>query len=85
MEKTTFENYKQQIITEINKKIADGVISDPEGFILIEGFINIQQQKEITGAFIVGGPTVPAVAVVGKKNGLIHHFALKVLLPNIPI
>jgi len=37
------------------------------------------------GAFVIGGPTVPAVAVVGKSTGLIYTFALKVLIPDIQL
>ena len=78
-----FEVYKDQIQTAIQSKIATGAIADPAGFILIDGFINMPFQEEIGGAFVIGGPTIPAVAVVGKSTGLIHTFALKVLLPNI--
>ncbi|WP_028524546.1 hypothetical protein [Runella limosa] len=80
-----FEIYKAQIQNAIESKIASGVISDPAGFILIDGFINMPFQKEIGGAFVIGGPTVPAVAVVGKSTGLIHSFALKILLPHVQI
>ncbi len=78
-----FEQYKSQIQAAIESKIKLGSISDSQGFILIDGFINMPFQKEMGGAFIIGGPTVPAVAVVGKSTGLIHTFALKVILPNI--
>jgi hypothetical protein len=78
-----FEAYKVQIQNAIQQRISTGVISDPAGFILIDGFINMPFQKEMGGAFVIGGPTVPAVAVVGKSTGVINTFALKVLLPNI--
>ncbi len=78
-----FEQYRSQIQTAIESKIKLGSISDPQGFILIDGFINMPFQKEMGGAFVIGGPTVPAVAVVGKSTGLIYSFALKVILPNI--
>lgn len=80
-----FEAYKTQIQTAIESKITTGVISDPAGFILIDGFINMPFQKEMGGAFVIGGPSIPAVAVVGKSTGLIHTFALKILLPNIQL
>ncbi len=81
----SFEQYKTQIQNAIQQRIAIGVISDPQGFIIIDGFVNMPFQKEMGGAFVIGGPTVPAVAVVGKSTGQIHTFALKVLLPNIPL
>ncbi len=80
-----FEAYKTQIQDAIQSKIVAGAISDPAGFILIDGFINMPFQKEMGSAFVIGGPSIPAVAVVGKSTGLIHTFALKVLLPNIQL
>jgi hypothetical protein len=78
-----FDEYKEEIQHAIQAKITGGAISDPAGFILIDGFINMPFHKEFGGGFTIGGPTIPAVAVVGKTTGLIHTFALKVLLPNI--
>jgi hypothetical protein len=83
MNSVKFDQEKEKIQKAIEKKISSGVISDPEGFILIEGFINMPTQNEVGGAFVLGGPTIPTVAVVGKTTGLIHTFALKILLPNI--
>ncbi|MDN4165866.1 hypothetical protein QWY31_10145 [Cytophagales bacterium LB-30] len=80
-----FEEYKAQVQQAIELRIKKGLLSDPEGFILIDGFVNIQFQKEMGGAFVIGGPTIPAVAVVGKSSGLVYTFALKALLPNIQI
>jgi len=83
MEAINFEQYKERIQQAIESRIKQGLISDPQGFILLDGFINIQLQKEMAGAFVIGGPSVPSVAVVGKSSGLIHTFALKVLIPEI--
>lgn len=80
-----FDDYKEEINKAIQLKINSGAINDPNGFILIDGFINMPINKEIGEAFIIGGPTIPAVAVVGKRTGIIHTFALKILLPQIPI
>ena len=80
-----FEQYKQQIQLAIEQRIKQKVISDSQGFILLDGFINIQLQKDMAGSIVIGGPSVPSVAVVGKSSGLIHTFALKVLIPNIQL
>ncbi len=85
MESIKFEQYKPQIEQAINLRISQGVISDPSGFILLDGFINIQLKKEMVGEFLIGGLSVPSVAVVGKSTGLVYTFALKVLIPNIQI
>ncbi len=85
MNTINFIQEKEKIQQAIEKKIAQGVISEPDGFILIEGFINMATNDEVGGAFVIGGPTIPTVAVVGKTTGLIYSFALKILLPNIKI
>ena len=83
MNPINFDQLKSQIEKAIETRLANGLINDPLGFILLDGFINVIYQKEIGNAFQIGGPTVPAVAVVGKSTGLIRTFALKVLLPHI--
>ncbi|MBC7774661.1 MAG: hypothetical protein H7246_04420 [Phycisphaerae bacterium] len=82
-----FEDYKTQIQDAIQKKISRGSIvpSDPDGYILIDGFFNLPFYKEVGSNIILGGPSIPAVSVVGKSTGVIHTFALKVLLPNIQL
>lgn len=80
-----FEDYKVQIEAAINQRISKGIISDIEGFILLDGFINMPLQKEMVGSFVIGGPTVPGVAVVGKSTGIIYTFALKILIPNVQL
>ncbi len=49
---------------------------------LVDGFINQPICKEMTGSIVLGGPTIPMIAVVENNNGRIHFFALKALLPN---
>jgi hypothetical protein len=80
-----FEKYKAEIQTAIEAKISAGVISDPAGFILIDGFINLPFQTKLDGSFSLGGNSIPSVAVVGKSTGLINTFALKILLPGIQL
>ena len=80
-----FESIKEQIQNAIELRIQQGVISDSSGFILIDGFINMPFQKELGNSFVVGGPTIPSVAVVGKSSGIVYTFALKVLIPGIQL
>jgi len=79
-----FEDYKEKIIEALNKK---GVKCScgHTNFILVESFINQPIQKELTGALIVGGPTLPMIAVVCKNCGMVQFYALKALLPNIDL
>lgn len=80
-----FESYKAQIQKAIEVRIQQGLIKDAAGFILIDGFINMPFQKELGNSFVVGGPTIPSVAVVGKSSGLVYTFAIKVLIPGIQL
>jgi len=80
-----FESIKEQIQNAIELRIQQGVISDSSGFILIDGFINMPFQKELGNSFVLGGPTIPSVAVVGKSSGIVYTFALKVLIPGIQL
>lgn len=83
MNPLTFDAFKSDIQNAVQAKITSRVITDPAGFVLIDGFINLPYYQEISSNVILGGPTIPAVVVVGKSTGLIHTFALKALLPNI--
>ena len=81
-----FEDYKEKITSKISENVlSKNIIIDPEGFILLDGFINMPIQLILNGSFNLGGPTLPAVAIIGKSTGLIHYFALKALLPEIVI
>jgi hypothetical protein len=86
MESITFKDCQEQILNAINKITNSGVISDPKGFILIDGFTHIHLQNIVGPNIILGGQsTVPAVAIVAKSTGLVYTFALKVLIPDIKI
>lgn len=78
-----FEEYKQQIESAINGKLVGSSIIDPQGFILLDGFINMSINKQVGNSLVVGGPSMPCVAIVAKSTGIVHTFALKVLLPHI--
>lgn len=85
MTKKTFEELKPKIQEAIENKLKKFPIQGEEGFILVDGFFMFPFQKEISGAFVIGGPSVPAVAIVGKTTGRIYYFALKVLIPDLDI
>ncbi|MCT4599731.1 MAG: hypothetical protein N4A32_02395 [Marinifilaceae bacterium] len=81
-EQILYEDYKEQIIEAINKKLAERNIVDKDGFTLVDGFVNLPLHQEL-GEMVLGGPTIPAIAIVGNDSGLVYTFALKKLLPNI--
>jgi len=78
-----FSEYKEQIIKALNEKKADLGIQEP--VTLIDGFINQPIHNELTGAFVIGGPTIPIIAVIGNKSGRLYFFALKAILPDLKI
>jgi hypothetical protein len=80
MEPIKFSDYKQKIIEALNKKGASLGVNEP--VTLVDGFINQPIQNEISGSFVIGGPTIPMIMIVGKSSGRIYLFALKALLPD---
>lgn len=82
MEKIKFEEYKEKIIEALKTKSNLGI---PEPVTLIDGFVNQPIQKELSGAFVVGGPAIPMIMLLGNTSGRIYFFALKAILPDIKI
>jgi len=78
-----FSEYKEQIVNALNVK--GGALGIQEPVSLIDGFINQPIYNEFTGAFVIGGPAIPMVAVVGNNSGRIYFFALKALLPDLKL
>jgi hypothetical protein len=83
-EKIEFKDIKPVLIIEIEKRlIVENLI--PDDFILIESFFNQPVQTELSGQYVIGGPTIPMVALIKKTSGQISFFALKALLPDLTI
>lgn len=80
-----FDDYKQRITDAIQVKLQSGLIVGENGFTLVEGFIMQPLNKEVSGNFVIGGPTIPLVAIVGNTSGRMYYFALKALLPDLKI
>ena len=78
-----FEDYKQRLTDAIQAKLREAPILGENGFTLVEGFIMQPINKELSGAMILGGPTIPLVAVVGNTSGRMYYFAVKALLPDL--
>jgi hypothetical protein len=82
MEKLIFTEYKQKIIAAINAK---GNLGIAEPVTLIDGFVNQPIQSELSGAFIVGGPAIPMIMLLGINSGRVYYFALKAILPEVKL
>jgi hypothetical protein len=76
-----FEDVKKDILDALNNRR----IKITEPVTLLEGFVNEPFAKELSSSFLIGGPTVPMIMLLGDESGQIYLFALKAILPNIGI
>ena len=76
-----FEDIKDRIVLELEKRSEKLQISEP--VTLVDGFLNEPFSKELSNSFVVGGPTIPMVMLVGNESGKIYFFALKALIKDI--
>lgn len=78
-----FSEIKDELLKNLDKKLKESPIPNEKGLSLIEGFMNFSLQGEISNNFVIGGPSIPVVGVVGNSSGRIYTFALKVLMPQL--
>jgi len=77
-----FADIKQDLLTELNKRISEGKLKFPEKVDIVDGFLNSLITPELSGTFVLGGQSIPMVILVGQ-SGQIYFFALRALLPKI--
>lgn len=77
-----FEDYKEEIKNVVTNRMIS-FFPQEEDFILLNYFaeINLFRDAPSTGPF--SATNIPVVLVVGKTTGLVYHFSLKLLLPNL--
>lgn len=87
MNPINFQQYRNQIETVLpGKGFTLYSETNPTGnYLLIDKFINQPIQQEISGSFIVGGPTLPMIALVHKVTGEVKFIALKLIVPELPL
>ncbi len=86
MNNNSFKELKPQIQAAIQQKMGLLTIQHGEtGFTLLDGFFNFPIQDEISGSIVIGGPTVPMVAIIGNTSQRVFFFPLKALLPALTI
>lgn len=85
MKPIKFSDIKEELQKKLQQKLQITPILGEAGFTLIEGFITTSLQGEISGNFILGGPTIPTIGIVGNTSGRIYTFALKAVMPEIKI
>ncbi len=49
------------------------------GFTLLDGYFNQSFQAQLNSSIIIGGPTIPSVAVICNNCGFISHHAIGAL------
>lgn len=57
---------------------------NPSDYALVDNsFINQPIQAELSNNIVIGGSTLPMVAVVKKSTGQLFFYALKALIPDL--
>jgi len=80
-----FSEIKDELVKALNEKLQNNTLHISEKVTIIDGFVNQPLSMELSGAFVIGGPTVPLIMLVGDESGRIYYFALKAILPNLGI
>jgi len=80
-----FSAIKTKLIEALNEKLKSDKLHIPEKVTIIDGFVNQPLSMELSGSFVIGGPAVPLIMLVGDDSGRIYYFALKAILPEIII
>lgn len=74
---------KQKIISELNKRINSGDIKCPmcgnKHFIIADGYFNSTMQDSLINGVLIGGPSLPSIAIVCNHCGFISSHALGIL------
>ncbi len=78
-----FEDVKQSLIEELQKR--SDKIGITESVTLLEGFVSEPFSKEYSNTYVLGGPMVPMIMLIGNESGRIYFFALKAILKNIEL
>jgi hypothetical protein len=78
-----FSAIKGRIIEALeNKKEELGI---NESVSILDGFVNQTFTTELTSDYVIGGPRVPIVMLIGNKTGRVYYFALKAILTDLEI
>jgi hypothetical protein len=85
MSSIKFSDIKDKLQVALQEKLKNTPISHENGFALVEGFMTLPLQEEISNNVVIGGPNIPIIAIVGNTSGRIYTFALKAILPEVKI
>lgn len=83
--KIEFQKIKVRLREAIDAALRKDLLN-PSDYELIENsFINQSIQAELSNNIIIGGSTLPMVAVVKKSTGQLFFYALKALIHDLKI
>lgn len=82
MKKIKFEDCKERIVAELLAR-HEIMPYDKNGYILVEGFLEQQVLSESSDNIVLGGPSLPMIALIGESTGLVFYFSAKILLPDL--
>ncbi len=78
----TFTEKRNEILralTDLGFIMTSDSLSQAE-YVLIDGFVNQPIQSELSGDFVVGGPTIPLVMLLRTRTKEIVYIPLKALI-----
>lgn len=78
-----FSEIKANLVNALNEKLKSNKLHLPEKVTIIDGFVNQPLSMELSGSFVIGGPAIPMIMLIGDESGRIYYFALKAILPEI--
>jgi hypothetical protein len=78
-----FEDVKDQIMAALQDPSKKFGIE--EEVTLFDGFVNQPVCTELSGTYMIGGPTMPMIMLIGNDSGKIHFLALKAILEDIDL
>ena len=64
-----FSEIKDELVKALNEKLQNNTLHISEKVTIIDGFVNQPLSMELSGAFVIGGPTVPLIMLVGDESG----------------
>jgi transcription elongation factor Elf1 len=75
------ESDKQKIIKKLQEKGVkiDCPMCGHNNFIIADGYFNNPMQSDFQGGLVLGGPSIPTIAIVCGNCGFISQHALGVL------
>ena len=78
-----FSEIKDELVIALNDKLQSKKLHISEKVTIVDGFVKQPLSMELSGSFVIGGPTMPMIMLVGNESGRIYYFALKAILPNV--